>query len=568
EEIINALAQIDGLRVTSRTSSFYFKNKNLPIRQIGRALKVSTILEGSIRLAGNKMRITAQLIDVEEDDHFWSERFDRSVDDLFAVQEEVSHLIADKLREHLGHFELDEALVRAPAVSTEAYQRYLQGRYHLLKMTQKDLDIGMRILRTLVEEHPDFALAHLGIHLGYTLLGTIGLMPAGEAFTQGQPFLDQAIALDDNLPECQLQLAYIAFLQEWNLDQAYAHLNQSFAIRPTVDYYQSMASVLVAERKFSAATNYINMALQLDPFSAINYHLQGFIFYVQAQYEKAMDGFRKALELNPHFMAATLYLGQAMLLKGELLAGLTYFEQLSEETQKDLVKTGGSTLAYAANGQIAQAEAGIAELEAKLQSEQMERAINFLILVNALLGRLETTLLWIEKGIAYRLPMLVYLSVEPMLRPLSTHARYQSLMQSVLGVRTKNTDARKVYQKTLLTSAELQEYRQKLETLMEQNQPYLQPDLSLLDLATMLELPPNYVSQLLNQGFDQNFSEYVNTYRLATFQAKAADPSNRQYTILAMAYESGFNSKTVFNSFFKKRMGQTPSTWWKTIRDR
>ncbi|MFT6321364.1 MAG: TolB-like protein/class 3 adenylate cyclase, partial [Granulosicoccus sp.] len=134
EEIINALAKIKGLKVTSRTSSFFFKNKKIPLSQIGEELNVATILEGSIRLSGNKMRITAQLINVKDDFHFWSETFDRSIDDIFAVQDEISLLIADRLREHLGHFELGSHLVDDLNIPIEVYKKYLKGRYYLMKL--------------------------------------------------------------------------------------------------------------------------------------------------------------------------------------------------------------------------------------------------------------------------------------------------------------------------------------------------------------------------------------------------------------------------------------------------
>lgn len=145
EEIINALTKIMGLKVTSRTSSFYFKNKNIPISKIGHELKVSTILEGSIRLSRDKVRITAQLIDVVDDFHFWSETFDRSVEDIFVVQDEISLLIADKLREHLGHFEMGNNLIDIPDIPVTVYQLFLKGRYHLMKLTKEGTETAIAI---------------------------------------------------------------------------------------------------------------------------------------------------------------------------------------------------------------------------------------------------------------------------------------------------------------------------------------------------------------------------------------------------------------------------------------
>ncbi len=565
EEIINALAKIKGLKVTSRTSSFFFKNKKIPLAQIGRELNVSNVLQGSIRLSGRKMRITAQLVDVVEDFHFWSETFDRSIDDIFAVQDEVSLLIADKLREHVGHFEIGEQLVDAPDVPVEVYKKYLQSRYHLLKMGKSDIEKGLSILEEILRQQPDFALAHLAVHLGYTLLGTIGLLPALEAFAKGQPHLDRAIALKPDMPESQLHLAYASFLQDWDLPAAYRHLNKSLEIRPSVDYYQSMASVLVAEGKFEAALNYIETAIQLDPFSEINYHLKGFIYYCQRMYEQAVVCFEKAIELKPDFIVSNLYQGQTLLLMGRLEEALTFFQKLPADESNDVMKLGGMTLSYAAMGDTARAEAGVKKLQEALETDLMGRAMNLLILCLAMLNKQEEAMVLVEKGVEMRLPMMVYLYFEPIVRPLRSLPRFQASMRKVLGAGTDFGLPKRKYKKALFSKADLKKHKVQLQQLMKDEKPYLNPDLSLRSLAEMMDLPPNHLSQLLNEGFDKNFSEYVNTFRLDTFKAKAANPALQHLTILALAYESGFNSKTVFNTFFKKMMGKTPKAYWKEV---
>ena len=565
EEIINALAKIKGLKVTSRTSSFFFKNKEIPLRQIGQELNVAIILEGSIRIAGNKMRLTAQLVDVAEDYHFWSESFNRPMDDIFAVQDEISLLIADRLREHVGHFEIEGQLADNYEIPVETYKSYLKGRYHILKMTKPDLDKGMAILKRVIQEQPNFALGYLGIHLAYTLIGTIGLMPAMEAFQKGQAFLDKAIELDDTLPESQLQLSYVAFFQEWDFLAGLEHLHRSFESRPTVEYYQSMASVLVPKLKFDAAQTYIETAIQLDPFSSINYHLQGFIYYAQEKYDQAIECFDKALQLSPGFMASTLYKGQALLLSGQISRGLAYFEGLPAD-EKDVVQLGGTTLAFAAMGEVEKAEKGIIQLEAKLQSDMMERVINFLILCQMTLGKEQKVLDLLEQALGYRLPMLLYLNIDPFLKPLRQNSRFQGFVQQIFGEETPFQAPQKKYKKAILDIALVEEYKQQLESLMREEKPYLDPDLTLRTLAERMDIPPNQLSRLLNEGFDKNFSEFVNTYRLESFKIKVADPSFQHLTILGLAYESGFNSKTVFNGFFKKMMGQTPSAYQKALK--
>jgi adenylate cyclase len=381
------------------------------------------------------MRITAQLIDVARDVHFWSETFDRPLDDVFAVQDEISLLIARKLREQFGHLEVEGHLVDAPGIPVDTYRRYLKGRYHLLKMSRADIDLGLSLLEEVIRDQPRFALAYLGVHLGYALLGTIGFMPAGEAFALGKPYLDKAIGLNPDLPECQLQLAWMSFLNEWDLDGAYRHLNRAFEIRPTVDFYQSMASALVAEGKFSEALHYLGTALQLDPFSEINYHLKGFVYYSQGDFEKAMEFFEKRFRMNGVYSVSALYWGQALLCTGRMAEGLAFFEALPAGPQ-DLVKLGGTTLAYAASGDRVRAEAGIAALESFLQTDLKERALYLLILCHVALHRPEEALRLIEAGISSRLPLMVYLPTEPMLRPLRPLPGFRELMRRILGDRT------------------------------------------------------------------------------------------------------------------------------------
>ncbi len=564
EEIINALAKINSLKVTSRTSSFFFKNKNIPIQEIGASLNVSTILEGSIRLAGNRMRITAQLIDVHDDFHFWSETFDRSMEDIFAVQDEISLLIADKLREHIGHFDIEEHLVETPEISVDAYQDYLKSRYLILQMGQSDIRKGKSLLEEIIVANPKFAPAYLGMHLAYTLLGTLGFMPAQEAFAEGHPYLVKAMELDENQPECHLHLAWLSFLQEWDLPATYNHLSKALEMRPIVDTYQTLTSVLVAEGKYPAAMNYIETAIQIDPFSPINCHLKGYIYYLQGKYAAAIELFKKGIEYKADSNVSLLYWGQALILMDRAEESLTYFQNLSVDAS-DPVKLGGATLAYAALGETQKAVAGVARLEAALEADFQERVINLLILCHTQLGNHEKAISYIEQGVKYRLPLMVYLYVEPLLKPLRTYPRFQELMRTILGETTSFDYPDRKYKKALIDKKELKKYKQQLERLMQQEAPYLDPALSLRDLAKRMDIPSNHLSQLLNEGFDKNFSEFINSYRLETFKAKVADPKQRHLTILALAYDSGFNSKTVFNTFFKKMMGKTPKAYWKEV---
>ncbi|MEE9374475.1 MAG: adenylate/guanylate cyclase domain-containing protein [Saprospiraceae bacterium] len=565
EEIINALAKIKELKVTSRTSSFHFKNKNIPIRQIGEELNVSTILEGSIRLAGNKMRITSQLIDVTDDFHFWSETFDRSVDDIFAVQDEISLLIADKLREHLGHFDIGEKLVDVHDIPVKTYQLYMKGRYYLMKLTQTSTAKAISIFEEVIAQQPDFPLPYLDINQGYTFLGTMGLMPSKEAFLKAQPFLDTALELDEDLPESQRNLSWICSWQNWDFEGAYRHIIKAMEIRPMDDMYLTMSNYLAIEGKFEASLNYIDKALQLDPFSAMNNHFKGFIFHLKEKYDKAMPFFEKSLSLKPDLPFPHLYIGESFLLTGRPEEGLLFFQNLVDKNEGYLTKLGGTAMAYAALGDVSKTEEYTSKLEAMLQTDSIGSALNFLILVNTIIGKYDEAIAWLEKAIDYHMPLVLLLYTDPIAKPLWSIPRFQEVMPDIFNKGDIVDLSRRKYKKSLLDKNLIEQYKNQLEAIMVEKEPYLNPELTLRDLAQMLDLQSNYLSQLLNEGFDKNFSEYVNLYRLKTFKTKVVNPANHHLTILGLAYDSGFNSKTVFNTFFKKMEGKTPKVYWKEI---
>ena len=244
EEIINAMTRVEGLQVTARTSSFAFKNKNMDVREIGAQLGVASILEGSIRMAKDKVRITAQLINVADGFHYWSETFDRSMEDIFAVQDEISLLMTDKLRENFGHFEIEDHLLESFEIPVDIYKSYLKARFLVRQLNKPDGDEALAILKKVIEREPNFPLAYLEIHAVYTFFGLMGLMAAEEAFAKAKQYLNQAIELDENLPECQFQLAQIHLWQKLDLERACQLLIKALQQRPSyADAHQLLALI-------------------------------------------------------------------------------------------------------------------------------------------------------------------------------------------------------------------------------------------------------------------------------------------------------------------------------------
>ena len=227
----------------------------------------------------------------------------------------------------------------------------------------------------------------------------------------------------------------------------------------------------------------------------------------------------------------------------------------------DLSKLGGVTLVYAYQGDTEKADAGIAQLQTSLQSSLMGRATLFLIYIQTTLGRHEIALQMIEDAIGYRLPFMIMLNAEPILQPLHQYPRFHELMKQILGEDHIQDIPKKKYQNSSLKMNEAEKYYARLEEFMINEKSYLQPNLSLRKLAGMIDVHPNKLSQLLNEKGGKNFSEYINQYRVEYFKEIAIDPKNAHLSLLGLAYESGFNSKTTFNTFFKKETGTTPKRW-------
>jgi TolB-like protein/AraC-like DNA-binding protein/Tfp pilus assembly protein PilF len=565
EEIINALAKIQELKVTSRTSSFSFKGTNNTISEIGKQLNVSIILEGSVRLSGTSARITAQLIEAENDFHFWSETFDRDLMNVFDVQDEISLIIADKLREHLGHFEMEDRLVESYNVPFETYKKYLKGRFHLMKLDYTNTLKAISIFEEVIEQSPEFPLPYLDVNQGYAYMGTMGIIPALEGFTKAQPFLQKAIELGEDLPETQLNLSWISCWQKWDLKSAYLHLNNALSIRPTDNMYLTMSNYLTIEGKLEVAMKYIEKALEVAPFSSINIYYKGFLYYMMRQYDIALPYFKRSLELQPELPFPTVYIGACHLLSGRHEEGLSYFENLPEDNTGYLAKLGGTTISHAKIGNEVDTAAGISKLESFLLTPSAGNALNFLILCHAQLNNVDTALEYIDTAKENHFPLVLLLPTEPLAKPLHNISSFKESIAAILGDRNPLKQTSKL-KKSLFSDNEISKYKKQLKALMDSDKLYLDPELTLRSIAQKLNLPPNHMSLLLNTGFGQNFADFINSYRLEDFKLRLGEDTAHQLTLLALAYDSGFNSKTVFNTFFKKKMGITPTAYWKQIK--
>jgi serine/threonine protein kinase/Tfp pilus assembly protein PilF len=338
EEVINALSQIEDLRVVARTSAFAFKDKHEDIREIGRKLNVENLLEGSVRKSGNRLRITAQLINVSDGYHLWSERFDRDLADVFAIQDEISLAIVDKLKVKLLGDEKKKLLKRYTQ-NLEAYDLYLKGRYHWNRRTPESLRKAMIYFEQVIQKDPNYALAYAGLADCYSMLAQVYVLAPKEAFPKAKALAKKALEIDETLAEAHTSLAFVLSIFDWDWANAGSEYRRAIELNPNyATAHQWFAKDLVSIGRKSEAIQEVYKSLEIDPLSLIINLGAGYV-YLDAGYEdKAIEQAEKILDMDPAFGFAHLLLAEVNQRRGkydeavqEYLKGLCFGELLSEQ---------------------------------------------------------------------------------------------------------------------------------------------------------------------------------------------------------------------------------------------
>ncbi len=557
EEIINALTKIKGLKVTARTSSFTFKNKNIDVRHIGNQLGVTTVLEGSIRKANNRVRITAQLIDTRDGTHYWSKNFDRELIDIFKLQDEISLLIASEIRSNFGHFEIQDHLVKESTISIQAYELFLKGRYNQLKWTPESMHLAIQYYDKAVAIDKNYAKAYYANLQCYGLLSAWGYMTSKQAIEMAINNFLKAKEIDTQMPEYPLSFVGKTFWGEWNFKAAYEYIKQVLAINPNhIDGLEAMAELFIANGFFKQALVYANKLLELDPLSANNHYTLAHIYYYQEKYELALKSIRKAISIRPDLELANHFYVLCLIgLKDKVLFEEVVENQKLCKFQRILYKVVNEDFEITEN-QIKSLD------EIEKESTQL-LPYQLYILANS--GHKKEAFALLKKYIEQRRGQIINFRQEPLLKELHCFSEFNSLHQSNLFITDLKTQVRaQTDSKVLLNKEEQAVFKEKLLKYFNEDKPYLDSQLSLNSVAKHLEIHSNKLSYLINEIMEVNFNEFINQYRLKHFKMIALNPEFKKITILGLAYDSGFNSKTVFNTFFKKEIGITPRQWVKS----
>jgi adenylate cyclase len=432
EEIINALTKVKGLRVTSRTSSFKFKNKHEDIREIGNQLSVSTVLEGSVRKAGNRVRITAQLINTNDGYHQWSEVYDRKLEDIFALQDEISLAITEQLKERLSISDKPKHLVKPYTKNIKAYNLYLKGLYYWNKWTPDCIHKAVGFFREAIAREPNFVLPYTGLANCYSYLGALGIEKPKEAYPKAREAALKALSLDSSRYEPYIALALVKFFYDWDWSGTYndyRYLIENYSGYAEVHY--TYALYLMASGEFHESVIQMEKALMLDPLSLpINLYLaSGYAF--TARYQEALDQINKTLELDPDFRSAIYEKGVIYLLKGEVSKSIEIFEKIYETAHHKIECMSYLGYAYAIKGDTEKAQKYLAELLSNSDPDQ-QVTLNFdIAVVYAGLEDKEKAMQYLNKSYEDRLGGMVFIKNSPLYKHLKGYPEFDILLKKM-----------------------------------------------------------------------------------------------------------------------------------------
>ncbi len=429
EELINALTHIRDLRVVARTSAFSFKGKDVDIGEIGKKLKVDKVLEGSVRKAGNRLRITAQLINVEDGYHLWSERYDREMEDIFAIQDEVTLAIVDKLKVDLLGGE-KEKLVKRYTENMEAYNLYLKGRYFWNKRTGDGLKKAIEFFQEAIENDPSYAPAYSGLSDSFSVFGFYGFSPSREAFPKAKAAAQKALKIDDTLAEAHVSIAYISIFYDWDWDNAESSLKRALEINPGYAYaHHVYACYLAIIGRFDESIAEMKRAVEIDPLS-IRFHTElGNYFGWAGRLDEAIKQLQKTIEMDQNFGLAYGHIGLCYAHKKKYEEAIRATQKAGELMGKSPFFLGYLASIYAKAGKKEKAGEILQELEGISKKIYVQPTL--IANSHAELGELDEAFEWTKKAYEEHDVFMVMIKTRREFEKLRSDPRVMALLKKI-----------------------------------------------------------------------------------------------------------------------------------------
>ncbi len=445
EELIDVLSQVDAWRVVSRTSTFSFKGQEVDVRDVGAKLAASHILEGSVRKAGTRVRITTRLSAVADGYQLWSEKYDGELDDIFDIQDRIAHAVLEKLKVSFGE-SADEGparpLVRRSTDDMEAYNLYLQARFHMNKRTEGDLKAAIELCEQAISLDPSFAPPHAGMADALVLLSVQGGAKPADAIPRAKAAAQKAIALDESLAEAHTSLGTILAAFEWNQKEAEKSFERATRLNPSYATGHQWYALwcLMPQRRFDECVREYRHAIQLDPLSHVLSAGLGWMMYLARDYAEAETQLRRTLDAQPDFVMAHDLLGQTLAQTGRL-------DEAIEELEKSVSLSKRRSLSLAILAYLyglAQRDGQLFVLRSEIEARLAAGYVSpyDMALVQCGLENDAEAVEYLKVALQQRNPWLLLIGVEPMWDRMRGDPAFEAVVEAVgLGRRDVSTSS-------------------------------------------------------------------------------------------------------------------------------
>jgi serine/threonine protein kinase/tetratricopeptide (TPR) repeat protein len=427
ESLITSLSQLPRLSVKARSSVFRYKGKDAPPQQVGKELNVQAILNGRVVQLGNDLTLHIELVDVETETALWSGDYNRSMTNLVSLPGEIARDVSSKLRLKLSGPD-EQRLAKNYTANPEAYQLYLKGRYHLLKLTPPEIQTGISYFQQAIGVDPAYALAYVGLADAYRSLALAAEMTPTEFLPKAKAAAQKAIEIDDTLAEAHAELGFIIFWYDWNWNTAETQLKRALELNPNdADTHLFYAHLLSNTGRHAEGLAEIKHARELDPLNLRTSALEGQFLIHAGRTDEALARLQKTLELDPNFWFAHMFASSAYIEKGMFAEAVAEARRARESGVSSPISFLGYALAK--SGKPAEARAVLEEL-LKRSAERYVPPYNIAMIYNGL-GERDETLDWLERAYQQRDQKLVFLKVEPKWNNLRGDPRFQDLLHRV-----------------------------------------------------------------------------------------------------------------------------------------
>ena len=431
EELLNVLSKIPALRVAARTSAFSFKGKQTTVSEIGQILNVASVLEGSIRRAGSRVRISVQLVKVEDGYHLWSETYDRTMDDIFAVQDDIARSVVEEIRIRLlgetadslsRQIERDVArAVRGRADDPEAQRLMMLGRYFLDRTTREDTDKAIDYFKQALETDPEYAVCWAELGRAYAVGAGRGWLPPDEGFKLARDAADRSLSLEPDLAEGHAQLGRIKAVYEWDLHGAEASYKRALELAPSNSSVLDGASVLVYKLgRLDEAVDLSRRSLAQDPLATGIWHNLGLACHAAGLLDESEKAFRRALEIAPQRIVSEALLSLVIMDAGRTAAAISEAEREPDE----FWRTWAQAIIFNAAGD---AEKSNQNLRMVLENFAVGNAFQ-IAEIYSMRGRLDEAFEWLGRAIEARDPGVTHIKVNPRFRPMQADGRWPQIV--------------------------------------------------------------------------------------------------------------------------------------------